>query len=226
MLRDTIRHTGDVLGDLKMQIAIPLFDGFTATDAIGPYEVLSRLPEADLRFVATRPGPVPSDTGFLRIEAAALSSSPRPTVIVVPGGPNASLPLADGVLLDWLREADRHSTWTCSVCTGALVLGAAGLLRGCRATTHWMDHGLLPEHGAQSVPARYVFDGKYVTAAGVSAGIDMALALAAKISGNDVARAIQLHLEYDPAPPFDAGSPEKAGPATTARVRAAAAPRR
>lgn len=209
-----------------MQIAIPLFDGFTATDAIGPYEVLSRLPEADVRFVASQPGPVTSDTGFLRIETAALASAPRPTVILVPGGPNRALPLADTALLGWLREADRHSTWTCSVCTGALVLGAAGLLDGCRATTHWLDQGLLPEHGAHPVPARYVFDGKYVTAAGVSAGIDMALALAARIAGDDAARAIQLHLEYDPEPPFDAGSPAKAGPATTARVRATAAPRR
>jgi transcriptional regulator GlxA family with amidase domain len=209
-----------------MQIAIPLFDGFTATDAIGPYEVLSRLPEADVRFVASQPGSIASDTGFLRVEAKALTSAARPTVIVVPGGPNRALPLEDQALMAWLKEADRHSTWTCSVCTGALLLGAAGLLRGCRATTHWMDHGLLPEHGAQPVPARYVFDGKYVTAAGISAGYDMALALAARISGDDAARAIQLHLEYDPAPPFDAGSPEKAGPATTARVRAATASRR
>jgi transcriptional regulator GlxA family with amidase domain len=209
-----------------MQIAIPLFDGFTATDAIGPYEVLSRLPEADVRFVASQPGSIASDTGFLRVEAQALTSAARPTVIVVPGGPNRALPLEDQALMAWLKEADRHSTWTCSVCTGALLLGAAGLLRGCRATTHWMDHGLLPEHGVQPVPARYVFDGKYVTAAGISAGYDMALALAARISGDDAARAIQLHLEYDPAPPFDAGSPEKAGPATTARVRAAAASRR
>jgi transcriptional regulator GlxA family with amidase domain len=209
-----------------MQIAIPLFDGFTATDAIGPYEVLSRLPEADVRFVASQPGSIASDTGFLRVEAKALTSAARPTVIVVPGGPNRALPLEDQALMAWLKEADRYSTWTCSVCTGALLLGAAGLLRGCRATTHWMDHGLLPEHGVQPVPARYVFDGKYVTAAGISAGYDMALALAARISGDDAARAIQLHLEYDPAPPFDAGSPEKAGPATTARVRAAAASRR
>lgn len=209
-----------------MQIAIPLFDGFTATDAIGPYEVLSRLPEADVRFVASQPGSIASDTGFLRVEAKALTSAARPTVIVVPGGPNRALPLEDQALMAWLKEADRHSTWTCSVCTGALVLGAAGLLRGCRATTHWMDHGLLREHGVQPVPARYVFDGKYVTAAGISAGYDMALALAARISGDDAARTIQLHLEYDPAPPFDAGSPEKAGPATIARVRAAAASRR
>lgn len=209
-----------------MQIAIPLFDGFTATDAIGPYEVLSRLPHADVRFVASQPGAIASDTGFLRVEAEELASATRPAVIVVPGGPNLSLPLKDRALMAWLHEADQHSTWTCSVCTGALVLGAAGLLRGCRATTHWMDSGLLPEHGVQPVPARYVFDGKYVTAAGISAGYDMAFALAARIAGDDAARAIQLHLEYDPAPPFDAGSPEKAGPAIMARVREMAARRR
>lgn len=209
-----------------MQIAIPLFDGFTATDAIGPYEVLSRLPDADVRFIARRPGLVVSDTGFLRIEAGELASATRPTVIVVPGGPNRSLPIEDQGLMAWLREADQHSTWTCSVCTGALVLGAAGLLRGGRATTHWMDRGLLPEHDVQPVTARYVFAGKYVTAAGISAGYDMALALAGRIAGDDVARAIQLHLEYDPAPPFNGGSPEKAGPAIMAKVREMAARRR
>jgi putative intracellular protease/amidase len=202
-----------------MQIAIPLYPGFTATDAIGPYEVLSRLPGARTVFVATEPGLIESDTGFLRIEAQPLSAAAAPAIVVVPGGPTARVPTGDTVLLDWLRAVDRTSTWTTSVCTGALLLGAAGLLRGLKASTHWEDRGLLAAHGATAVDARYVFDGKVVTAAGVSAGFDMALALAARIAGDLVAQAIQLGIEYDPQPPFDAGSPHAAPPAVVALLR-------
>lgn len=202
-----------------MQIAIALFPGFTATDAIGPYEVLSRLPGARTVFVAREPGLVESDTGFLRLEAQALSAAVAPDIVVVPGGPTARVPTGDEGLSDWLRAADRRSTWTASVCTGALLLGAAGLLRGRRASTHWEDRDRLAAYGATAIDARYVFDGKIVTAAGVSAGFDMALALAARIAGDLVAQAIQLGIEYDPQPPFRAGSPRSAPPEVLAQVR-------
>jgi len=207
-----------------MQIAILLYPGFTATDAIGPYEVLSRLPGARTVFVAATPGPVTSDTDFLQVLAEPLSAAPAPAVVVAPGGPTARVPTGDVVVLDWLRAADRTSTWTTSVCTGALLLGAAGLLRGRKASTHWEDRDLLATHGATAVDARYVFDGKVVTAAGVSAGFDMALALAARIAGDRVAQAIQLGIEYDPQPPFDAGSPRTAPPEVLALVRSRARP--
>lgn len=203
-----------------MQIAILLYPGFTATDAIGPYEVLSRLPGARTVFVAATPGPVTSDTGFLTVLAEPLTAAPAPAVVVAPGGPTARVPVGDASVLDWLRAADRTSTWTTSVCTGALLLGAAGLLQGRKASTHWEDHDRLAAHGATAVDARYVFDGKVVTAAGVSAGFDMALALAARIAGDLVAQAIQLGIEYDPQPPFSAGSPRAAPAEVLALVRA------
>lgn len=202
-----------------MQIAIPLYPGFTATDAIGPYEVLSRVPGARTVFVAREPGLVESDTGFLRIEAQPLSAASAPAIVVVPGGPTARVPTGDALLLDWLRAVDRTSTWTASVCTGALLLGAAGLLRGVEASTHWEDLDALAGFGATAVEARYVFHGKRVTAAGVSAGFDMALALAARIAGDTIAQAIQLGIEYDPRPPFNAGSPRTAPPEVVALVR-------
>jgi transcriptional regulator GlxA family with amidase domain len=205
-----------------MQIAIALYPGFTATDAIGPYEVLSRLPGARTVFVAREPGLVASDTGFLRVQAEPLAAAPAPAIVVVPGGPTARVPTGDAVLLDWIRAADRSATWTTSVCTGALLLGAAGVLRGLRAITHWQDRALLAGYGATVVDARYVFDGKRVTAAGVSAGFDMALALAARIAGDTVAQAIQLGIEYDPQPPFDAGSPLRAPAAARALLEAPA----
>jgi transcriptional regulator GlxA family with amidase domain len=204
-----------------MQIAIPIYPGFTATDAIGPYEVLARLPGAQIVFVAVQPGLVSTDTGFLRLQAEPLAAASSPDVVVVPGGPLRNLPTQDATLLDWLRAVDARSQWTASVCTGALLLGAAGLLRGKRAVTHWLDVETLAGHGAIAVDARYVFDGKLVTAAGVSAGFDMALALAARIAGEDVARAIQLGIEYDPQPPFDCGSPRKAPAAMVSMVRMA-----
>jgi transcriptional regulator GlxA family with amidase domain len=202
-----------------MLIAIPLFEGFTATDAIGPYEVLSHLPGARTVFVSSAPGAITSDTGFLRVLAEPLAAGDGADVVVMPGGPTRRLPLTDTALLDWLARADRGCRWTASVCTGALVLGAAGILRGCRATTHWADLDALAACGATAVSERWVFDGKRVTAAGVSAGFDMALALAARIAGDAVAQAIQLGIEYDPQPPFAAGSPRSAPPEVLAWVR-------
>jgi transcriptional regulator GlxA family with amidase domain len=194
-----------------MNIAIVLYDKFTALDAIGPYEVLSRLPGADLEFVAAEPGPVRTDNGMLTLVAEhSLADAAQPDIVLVPGGPGEVAARAGGPVLEWLREVDRTSTWTTSVCTGSLILAAAGLLDGKRATSHWLALEQLGRLGAQPVHERVVFDGKYATAAGVSAGIDMALALAARVAGDIVAQAIQLGIEYDPQPPFDAGSPHKA----------------
>ena len=194
-----------------MNIAILLFDRLTALDAVGPYEVLSRLPGAKVTFVAEQPGPKRTDTGQLALTAdASLVELPHPEVVLVPGGPGRQALMDDGSVHDWLRAADERSTWTTSVCTGSLILAAAGLLKGKRATSHWLALEELRGLGVDAVPERVVFDGKIVTAAGVSAGIDMALVLAAKIADERTAQAIQLGIEYDPQPPFDAGSPERA----------------
>jgi transcriptional regulator GlxA family with amidase domain len=194
-----------------MRTAIVLYDRFTALDAIGPYEVLSRLPGAEVVFVAPTAGPVRTDSGMLTVQAErALSELPDPDVVLVPGGPGEVAQRAGGETLEWLRQADRTSTWTTSVCTGSLILAAAGLLDGRPATGHWLAMEELQRLGAEPTAQRVVFDGKLVTAAGVSAGIDMALALAERIAGRAVAEAIQLGIEYDPQPPFDAGSPAKA----------------
>jgi putative intracellular protease/amidase len=194
-----------------MQIAIVLYDRFTALDAVGPYETLGRLPGARTVFVAEEPGPVRNDSGSLALTAdRALADVPNPDIIVVPGGPGPLPQAADGPLLTWLRAADATSTWTTSVCTGSLLLAAAGLLRGRRATSHWLALEELARHGAEPTGERVVTDGKYVTAAGVSAGIDMGLTLLGRIAGDDHARIVQLATEYDPRPPYDAGSPEKA----------------
>jgi len=198
-----------------MDIAIPIFDGITALDAIGPYEVLSRLPEAHVHFIAKEPGPKRTGNGMLTLTAdEALSDVPHPEVIVVPGGYGTRALMSDEELLGWLRSADETSRWTTSVCTGALLLGAAGLLDGLEATTHWRLLDKLPEFGATPVARRVVEQGKIITAAGVSSGIDMALTLAARVAGEEVARAIQLAIEYDPEPPFDSGSTAKASPET------------
>jgi transcriptional regulator GlxA family with amidase domain len=194
-----------------MDIAIPLFDRFTALDAIGPYETLSRLPGARVTFLAAEPGPVLTDNRMLSLVAErALADLPNPEIVVVPGGIGTRAMMNDAELVDWVRTAHETTQWTCSVCTGSLVLGAAGLLDGLEATTHWMAMDTLASTGALPTGRRVVEQGKIITAAGVSAGIDMGLTLAARIAGDTVAQAIQLGIEYDPQPPFDSGSPEKA----------------
>jgi putative intracellular protease/amidase len=194
-----------------VKTAILLYDRLTALDAIGPYEVLSRLPDATLEFVAVEPGPVRTDNGMLTLVAErAISELTDPDIVLVPGGPGEVSARAGEAVLEWLRAVHETTTWTTSVCTGSLILAAAGLLEGKRATSHWLALEELGRLGAQPVSERVVFDGKIATAAGVSAGIDMALALSAKIAGEEVAQAIQLGIEYDPQPPFDAGSPQKA----------------
>lgn len=204
-----------------MDIAILIYDRFTALDAIGPYEVLSRLPGAQVTFVAEQTGPVRTDTGRLGVLAdATLTEHPHPEIVLVPGGPGQSALMGDGPVHEWLRGAHETSTWTTSVCTGSLMLAAAGLLKGARATSNWQALEELRAFGVEVVPERVVFDGKLATSAGVTAGIDMALTLVERIAGAELAQAIQLGIEYDPEPPFDAGSPEKAPAEIVEAVRA------
>lgn len=198
-----------------MDIAIPIFDQITALDAIGPYEVLSRLPDARVHFIALEPGPKRTENSMLALHAdEALEELPHPDVIVFPGGWGTRALASDETMLAWLRAAHETSQWTTSVCTGALVLGAAGILEGLEATTHWLTLDALSKYGATPVSRRVVEQGKVITAAGVSSGIDMALTLAAHIAGEELAKAIQLGIEYDPQPPFDSGSTEKASAET------------
>jgi putative intracellular protease/amidase len=204
-----------------MQIAIFLYDGFTALDAVGPYEVLGGLPGASVVFTAERAGPITADTGVLSLVApASLDDVPHPDIVLVPGSSRATAAqMSSGPVRDWLRSADKHTSWTTSVCTGSLILAAAGLLTGRRATSHWLTLDRLADYGARPERRRVVIDGKYVTAAGVSAGIDMALTLAGRISGRAVAEAVQLMMEYDPQPPFGAGSPGTAPAGLVAELR-------
>jgi putative intracellular protease/amidase len=209
-----------------MRIAIPLYHRFTALDAVGPYEVLQRLPGAEITWLAREPGPVGTDMGQLRIHAdGAYEDLPDPEILVVPGGTGTHAVLDDERLVGWIRKAHETSQWTTSVCTGSLLLGAAGVLDGLDATSHWLDMGDLEQFGARPTERRVVEQGKIITAAGVSSGIDMALTLAAKVAGPEVAQAIQLGIEYDPQPPFDAGSIEKAPPEIAEFVRGVAAAR-
>jgi putative intracellular protease/amidase len=194
-----------------MEIAILIFDRLTALDAVGPYEVLSRLPGAEVKFVAEEPGPIRTETRMLSLVADhELGDVSEPEILVVPGGFGTRPLMEHEPVLDWIRSAHERSTWTTSVCTGSLLLGAAGVLEGLKATTHWLELERLRELGAEPTAERVVEQGKVITAAGVSSGIDMALRLASHVAGDDVAKAIQLGIEYDPQPPFDAGSPAKA----------------
>jgi putative intracellular protease/amidase len=204
-----------------MNIAILLFDRLAALDAVGPYEVLSRLPGTKVTFVAEEAGPKRTDTGQLALTAdASLAELAHPDLVLVPGGPGQAELMADGPVHDWLRAAHQTSEWTTSVCTGSLILAAAGLLEGKRATSNWQALEELGKFDVEVVPERVVFDGKLATAAGVTAGIDMALGLVARIANEQMAQAIQLGIEYDPQPPFDAGSPQKAPAEIVDAVRA------
>jgi transcriptional regulator GlxA family with amidase domain len=194
-----------------MQIAILVFEKLTALDAVGPYEVLRSVPGWEVRFVGRQKGMVRTDNGALGLSADySLDEVTEPDVVLVPGGEGNRPLLGDEEVLSWLRDVDTHTKWTTSVCTGSLVLAAAGLLDGKKATSHWLFLDQLGELGADAVGGRFVEDGKFVTAAGVSAGIDMALHLVGREAGPELAQAVQLGMEYDPQPPFDAGSPNKA----------------
>lgn len=204
-----------------MQIAFPLFDRLTALDAVGPYEVLQRLPGATVTFVGTRTGEVRTENGFLGLNVDAhVNDLPRPDVIVVPGGVGSRVAMEDPVLVDWVRTAHETTRFTTSVCTGSFVLGAAGLLDGLTATTHWSVLPELEAFGAKPTMDRVVehLDERIVTAAGVSSGIDMALRLSELLVDDIAAKAMQLMIEYDPQPPFDAGHLDRAGDDVVQRV--------
>jgi transcriptional regulator GlxA family with amidase domain len=203
-----------------MQIVIALYDRFASLDAVGPYQVFTHLPGAKIIFASERTGLVRDEAGSLALRAeATYADVPRPDVILIPGGPGQAAQMSAGPLTNWLIQADKTSTWTTSVCTGSLILGGAGLLTCCKATTHWLAMDELARYCATPEQERYVFDGKYATSAGVSAGIDMSLALCAKLAGDQEAMRIQLAIEYAPAPPHDAGSPASAPPEIVAALR-------
>jgi putative intracellular protease/amidase len=210
-----------------MKIVMVLFDGITALDAVGPYEVLSRVPGAEVVFAGPRPGLVRTDNRVLGLQVdVALADVDHADVLLVPGGFGVDALMADARILDDVRRLDAGARFTTSVCTGALVLGAAGLLRGLEATTHWAYLDALATHGAIPVSQRVVWQGRVVTAAGVSAGIDMALALAGRLADEEVARGIQLSIEYDPEPPWNEGHPRSASPERVQRLTAVYAARR
>jgi transcriptional regulator GlxA family with amidase domain len=207
-----------------MQIAILIFEKLTVLDAIGPYEVLRSVPDWEIRFVGPQAGAVRADSGALGLQADySIDDVTEPDVVLVPGGEGNRPLLDDERVLGWLRDVDRQTRWTTSVCTGSLVLGAAGLLKGKRATSHWLYVERLREFGAEPIHERVVEDGKVITAAGVASGIDMALHLVNRELGEEAAQAIQLAIEYDPQPPFDSGSPAKAPKAIVDAVTQVAA---
>ncbi len=204
-----------------VQIVIPLFPQFTALDGIGPYEVLQRIPTFDITFIGHERGVVRSDNGMLGIEVdGTFEEHPHPDVIVFPGGVGTRPLMHDERVLEWVRAAHDTTKFTTSVCTGSLVLAAAGLLGGLTATTHWSTLGTLGEHGAIPTGERVVehLDRRIITAAGVSSGIDMALRLVEILVDRTAAEAAQLMIEYDPQPPFDSGSTAKASEAVVTRV--------
>ncbi len=203
-------------------IAIGLYDHFTALDAIGPYQVLSSIPGVDTVLCAAEEGIVPDENDLLHLRVDhTFAEVPNPDVLVVPGGfVTRQLAEERHPIVDWIAGAHEHTTWTTSVCTGALLLGAAGLLDGLEATTHWYAYDALAGYGARPTEQRVVRQGKIITAAGVSAGIDMALTLTAELAGDDIAQGIQLAIEYDPQPPFDSGSPSKAPPEIVELIKA------
>ncbi|NKZ04283.1 DJ-1/PfpI family protein [Actinomadura latina] len=194
-----------------MKVVIPLYDGFTALDAVGPYQMLASAPGTQVVFAAEQPGPVLDDHRTLQLTAVAFDEAPRPDVVVVPGGPG-TVHVLDGALPSWLRDVHATTRWTTSVCSGSLILGAAGLIKGLRATTHYRHLDKLPLFGAVPTPERVVVehDARVATAAGVSSGIDMALRLVELLTDARTAQAVQLWTEYDPQPPFDTGSPLRA----------------
>lgn len=195
-----------------MKIAFLFYHGMTALDAVGPHEILCRLPGVTTFCIAQEKGLISTDSGLFLSADYSLSDLTEADILFLPGAGNATTLAHNLETLDWIRTIHSTSTWTTSVCTGSLILGRAGLLKGVKSTTHWAAHDRLKLFGAIPIEARIVEDGKFMTAAGVSAGIDMALLLAAKISGQKIAETLQLGIEYDPAPPFDVGSPLKAHP--------------
>ena len=208
-----IRH------DVHLQIGSLLFEGIDQIDLTGPFEVLSRIPNSTYRIYAKTAGAIRDVRGLRLIPDATLADAPPLDVLHVPGGFGQEALMEDAEVLAWIRRQAAGACSIFSVCTGALLCGAAGLLKGRRATTHWASFHLLPLFGAIPVNERVVVDGSYIFAAGVTAGIDGALRLAAELRGDDAAQAIQLHMAYAPEPPFNSGTPETAPPAILQQAR-------
>jgi transcriptional regulator GlxA family with amidase domain len=207
--------------DKPFQIAIYLYSGVTALDVVGPWEVLSRMPNTELRFVAKETGPVMTEGGTLLLGAThTIAETLSPDLVLVPGGTTTPGQMVDDEVLEWLRKVHEKTAWTTSVCTGSLILAAAGILKGLPATTHWIKMGVLKTMGSRPQPTeRIVRSGKIVTAAGVSSGIDLGLWLVSEIAGRELAEVIQLFIEYDPKPPFDSGHVSKASEETQKRAK-------
>ena len=193
-----------------MEIVILLFDNVNALDVVGPCEVLSKMPNTVIKYASKEPGPKQADIGIKLIADYSLEGISKPDILLIPGGVGVTTAINDSCIIDWVQQIHKTTTWTASVCTGAMLLGRAGILKGLKATTHWTSLQKLADFGAKPQKERVVIDGKVITSAGVSAGIDMALTLTSLIAGETTAKAIQLAIEYDPAPPFNAGSPDKA----------------
>jgi transcriptional regulator GlxA family with amidase domain len=202
-----------------MKIAYVVYPDFTGLDLVGPYEIISRWPDAEGHFVASSLEPVRADRGLTVIPTDTPETLPDPDLIVVPGSESPLPVLEDQVLLEWLRAAAPNCQWTASVCSGALVYAAAGLLEGKTTTTHWGVRDNVRALGVEVVDDRVVWQGNHISGAGVSAGIDMALALTERVHGRELAEALQLVIEYDPQPPFDSGSPDKADASTMRRAK-------
>ena len=213
------------MSETRFKSGMLVFPNLTPLDLTGPYEVLARLPGAETLLLWKSLDPVRSEHGQTILPMATLSSSPPLDLVLVPGGAGINPLLEDPEVLAFLRRAAETARYVVGICTGSLVLGAAGLLRGRRAATHWMSRELLRAFGAEPVAERVVVDGNLFTGGGVTAGIDVALTVAAEIAGKAAAEAIQLGIEYDPAPPFQSGSPEAADPAVLRGVLARAEPR-
>ncbi len=205
------------------RIAMLVFPDVTQLDLTGPQEVFKRVRGVEVELVARSREPLRSASGLWLLPDRVFDEVPRCDLLCVPGGPGHLALMNDAVTLDWIRQVAASASWITAVCTGSLVLGAAGLLRGYRATTHWGSRAALPILGAEAVDARVVFDRNRITGGGVTSGIDFALAVIARLWGDDQARLAQLTLEYDPQPPFDCGSPRSAPPPLVARVEAAMA---
>ena len=200
-------------------IAFLIYPNVTQLEFTGPAQVLSRLGDAELHFVWRDRAPVATDSGFSILPTTTFADVVNPDILCVPGGFGCIDVMEDAEAIGWVRDIGARAKWVTSVCTGSLILGAAGLLAGYRATTHWNWHDSLPLFGAEPVRERVVFDRNRVTGGGVTAGIDFALALTAEIRGEDHAKAVQLALEYDPSPPFESGTPEQAGAELAKQVR-------
>jgi cyclohexyl-isocyanide hydratase len=209
-----------------IRIGLLLFPRMTQLDLTGPFEVFAKLPDAEVLLLWKTLEPVEAETGLRMLPHATLRDCPKLDVICVPGGPGVNALMEDADVLDWLRERAAQARFVGSVCTGSLVLGAAGLLRDKRATSHWASRDLLASFGAIPTPGRVVRDGSLFTGGGVTAGIDFALTMAAELAGTAEAQSIQLELEYAPAPPFDSGTPDSAPAEILAAARAHYAPGR